>query len=107
MVVDRHILLRPLLTEKGSRLEESQDTYTFQVDKQANKIEIKRAVEKKFNVKVSNVRTANVKGKRKEMTVRSGGHVIRTSGKRSNWKKAMVTLQSGFTIDLYGAESEA
>jgi len=95
------------LTEKMSHLEESENKYAFKVSRNANKISIKRAVEKKFNVKVSAVRTQNVKGKRKEMTVRSGGHVIRTRGKRSDWKKAIVTLHEGFSIDLYGMEAES
>jgi len=90
-----------------SRLEESQNRYAFQVDRRANKIEIRKAIEKKFNVKISKISTTNMKGKQKQMTVRSGGHVIRTSGKRSDWKKAMVTLEEGFTIDLYGVETES
>lgn len=104
--MERLIILRPVLTEKMSRLEETENKYAFQVDRRANKLSIKRAIEKKFNVKVSKVATSNLKGKRKEMTVRSGGHVIRTSGRRSNWKKAIVTLEEGFSIDLYGMESE-
>lgn len=102
----RSIIFRPILTEKMSRLEESQNRYAFQVDRRANKIEIRKAIEKKFNVKVSKISTTNMKGKQKQMTVRSGGHVIRTSGKRSDWKKAMVTLEEGFTIDLYEVETE-
>ena len=105
--MDRSIIFRPILTEKMSRLEESQNRYAFQVDRRANKIEIRKAIEKKFNVKISKISTTNMKGKQKQMTVRSGGHVIRTSGKRSDWKKAMVTLEEGFTIDLYGVETES
>ena len=81
--------------------------YAFQVDPHANKIEIKRAVEEKFDVKVKKVRTMNFLGKSKQMTVRSGGHVIKTSGKRSSWKKAVVTLDEGFSIDLYGTGVES
>ena len=81
--------------------------YAFQVDPHANKIEIKRAVEEKFDVKVKKVRTMNFLGKSKQMTVRSGGRTIKTSGKRSSWKKAVVTLNEGFSIDLYGAEVES
>ncbi len=94
---------RPILTEKMNQLEDSQNMYAFQVDPQANKIEIKDAVENKFDVKVSKVRTMNFFGKSKQMTVRSGGRAIRTSGRRSNWKKAVVTLDEGFSIDLYAA----
>ncbi len=81
--------------------------YAFQVDPHANKIEIKRAVEEKFDVKVKKVRTMNFRGKSKQMTVRSGGRVIKTSGKRSSWKKAVVTLDEGFSIDLYGTGVES
>ena len=64
------------------------------------KIDIKNAVEKKFDVEVQKVATMNRLGKTKDMTMKSGGRTIRTSGKRSNWKKAIVTLKEGFTIDL-------
>ena len=94
------IIIRPLLTEKMSRLEESERKYAFQVTKRTNKIEIKKAVEKKFNVKVSKVSTMNFTGKQKTMTVRSGGKTIRTSGYTSSWKKAIVTLNKDFIIDL-------
>lgn len=107
MSVENQIILSPVLTEKMSHLEESENKYAFNVRRDANKISIKRAVEKKFNVKVSAVRTQNIRGKWKEMTVRSGGHVIRTRGKRSDRKKAIVTLQEGFTIDLYGMGAES
>lgn len=100
----RQIIIRPIMTEKMSRLEDTQRKFAFQVDSSINKIEIKKAIEKKFNVKVSNVHTMNIKGKSKSMTIRSGGHVIRTSGRRANWKKAIVTLQEGFKIDLYESE---
>ena len=102
MYKNRHTLFRPILTEKMNQLEDSQNMYAFQVDPHANKIEIKRAVEEKFDVKVKKVRTMNFLGKSKQMTVRSGGRVIKTSGKRSGWKKAVVTLDEGFSIDLYG-----
>ncbi|MFQ6676463.1 MAG: 50S ribosomal protein L23 [Fidelibacterota bacterium] len=107
METGSRILLRPLLTEKMSRLEEKERKYAFQVDPRANKIEIKEAIEAKFNVKVAKVSTLNVKGKRKELTIRSGGRVIRTSGRRSKWKKAVATLKEGFTIDLFEMEPEA
>lgn len=100
----KQIIIRPIMTEKMSRLEDTQRKFAFQVDSSINKIEIKKAIEKKFNVKVSNVHTMNIKGKSKSMTIRSGGRVIRTSGRRANWKKAIVTLQEGFKIDLYESE---
>ena len=107
MVKNRQILHRPILTEKMNKLQDSQNMYAFQVDPGANKIQIKDAVENKFDVKVSKVRTMNFFGKSKQMTVRSGGRAIRTSGRRSNWKKAIVTLTEGFSIDLYAdAEGE-
>ncbi|MBH31413.1 MAG: 50S ribosomal protein L23 [Candidatus Marinimicrobia bacterium] len=107
MVKNRQILHRPIVTEKMNQFEDSQNMYAFQVDTSANKIQIKDAVENKFDVKVSKVRTMNFFGKSKQMTVRSGGRAIRTSGRQSNWKKAVVTLAEGFSIDLYAAaESE-
>ena len=101
------IIIRPLLTEKMSRLEESERKYAFQVRKKTNKIEIKKAVEKKFNVQVSKVSTMNLGGKQKTMTVRSGGKTIRTSGYKSSWKKAIVTLKKDFTIDLLEGVNES
>ena len=93
------ILIRPIFTEKMSRLEED-SKYSFQVMVGSNKLEIKKAVEAMFNVSVKKVSTSNRSGKKKNMTVKSGGRTIRTNGKRSNWKKAIVTLKEGFTIDL-------
>ena len=101
------IIMRPLLTEKMSRLEESERKYAFQVRKKTNKIEIKKAVEKKFNVQVSKVSTLNLKGKQKTMTVRSGVKTIRTSGYTSSWKKAIVTLKKDYSIDLLEGVSES
>ena len=86
-------------------LSETQRKYVFQVEKVANKLEIKKAVEDKFNVKVDKVATLNFKGKRKNTTIRSNGRVLRTSGFRASWKKAIITLTEGFTIDLLNADS--
>ncbi|MBT3663339.1 MAG: 50S ribosomal protein L23 [Candidatus Marinimicrobia bacterium] len=94
------IIVRPLFTEKMSRLEEEERKYAFQVEKGVNKIEIKRAIEGKFDVEVEKVATMNRAGKEKNMTVRSGGKTIRTQGFRSSWKKAVVTLKEGDVIDL-------
>ena len=95
-----NILIRPLFTEKMTQLEDVERKYAFQVISKANKIDIKNAVEKKFDVEVQKVATMNRLGKTKDMTMKSGGRTIRTSGKRSDWKKAIVTLKEGFTIDL-------
>ena len=94
------IIVRPLFTEKMSRLEEEERKYAFQVEKGVNKIEIKRAIAGKFDVEVEKVATMNRAGKEKTMTVRSGGKTIRTQGFRSSWKKAVVTLKEGDVIDL-------
>tara|TARA_Y100001980_G_C14556732_1_gene349753 strand:+ start:13097 stop:13420 length:324 start_codon:yes stop_codon:yes gene_type:complete len=102
-----NIIIKPLFTEKMSRLEETERKYAFQVVKNTNKIEIKKAVEKKFNVEVSKVSTLNLKGKKKTMTVKSGGKTIRTSGFTKKWKKAIVTLKKDFSIDLIDGASEA
>ena len=97
------ILIRPIFTEKMSRLEEERK-YSFQVMEGTNKLEIKKAVEMMFDVSVKKVSTSNRSGKKKNMTVRSGGRTIRTNGRRSNWKKAIVTLKEGDVIDLLDSE---
>lgn len=102
----RKILIRPLFTEKMSFLEETERKYAFQVEPSANKIQIKKAVEEKFDVKVEKVATMNRKGKAKQMSVRSGGRAIRTSGFQSSWKRAVVTLKEGYDIDLLKGEAQ-
>ncbi len=105
-MTDYHdIIIRPLFTEKQSFLEETERKYAFQVDGRANKITIKKAIESKFDVKIIKVATMNRRGKEKQMTVRSGGRPIRTQGRRSNWKKAVVTLAEGYSIDLLKGET--
>ncbi len=104
MALKNYIIARPLVTEKMSILEEKQSKYAFEVHPRANKHEIKTAVEEKFDVKVLKVATQNRRGKAKGMTVRSGGHAIRTLGRRSHWKRAIVTLAEGQKIDLFGTE---
>ena len=94
------IIIRPLLTEKSNLMTEMSNKYIFQVASDANKIEIKRSIEQRFNVKVKKVSTMNCKGKNKNMSVKSGGRVIRTNGNRSNWKKAIITLIDDNKIDL-------
>ena len=105
MSLKNSIILRPILSEKSTALSESQNKYVFQVEKQANKMEIKQAIESKFNVEIKKVATLNIKGKKKSTTIRSNGHILRTSGNRSSWKKAIVTLQEGHSIDILGGEA--
>lgn len=88
-----HVIKRPLITEKTTIQKESSNQVTFEVDRQANRIEVQKAVEQIFNVDVSQVRTQQVKGKFK----RRG----RTVGKRRDWKKAIVTLMPGQRIDFF------
>ena len=101
----RTIIIRPILTEKATILGEELNKYAFEVAKDANKLQIKEAIEKKFDVNVTNVATINVRGKQKDMTVRSGGRVIRTRGHRRSWKKAIVTLHKDDSIDFYQGET--
>ena len=98
------IILRPILSEKGTMLSETQNKFIFQVEKHSNKLEIKKAVEEKFKVKIKKVATLNIKGKNKNMTIRSNGHILRTSGNRSSWKKAIITLEKGFSIDMLSGD---
>ena len=87
------VIVRPLVTEKSHDQLDRLGAYTFVVAKDANKIEIAQAVEKAFNVKVTDVRTMNYAGKTKRM----GKH----AGKRAAWKKAVVTLAEGDSIELF------
>lgn len=87
------IIKKPHVTEKSSLSSDSNNTVTLVVDVDANKIEIKQAVETLFKVKVSSVRTVKVAGK-----VKRFGRIM---AKRSNWKKAYVTLQDGQSIDFF------
>jgi large subunit ribosomal protein L23 len=91
------IIYRPIVTEKITKLQDK-GRYAFEVDPLANKIDIARAVEKRFNVTVTNVRTMNVKGKTKSQMTRKG----RFEGKTSHYKKAIITLKEGEKIELFG-----
>ena len=93
----RTTLIRPLYTEKMAVQQEVLNKYAFQVDVKANKIEIKKAVESKFEVKVKSVQTMNVSGKMRQQLTRQG----RFSGRKANWKKAIVTLEPDYTIELF------
>ena len=87
------VVQRPLLTEKGTRLKEQANQYLFRVARTATKVEIKQAVEQLFKVKVAEVRTLQMRGKVKRMG--------RFAGRRPDWKKAIVTLKAGQSIELY------
>tara|TARA_Y100001970_G_C13728726_1_gene600388 strand:+ start:265 stop:582 length:318 start_codon:yes stop_codon:yes gene_type:complete len=99
-----NIILSPMLTEKSNSLTEQFNKYVFKVSLDANKLQIKKAVEQRFDVKVSKVSTVLVKGKSKNTTVKSGGHVIRTTGYRESWKKAIITLSKDDSINLVEGE---
>jgi large subunit ribosomal protein L23 len=87
------VIKRSLFTEKSTRMQDQQNQYVFAVDMGANKHEIADAVEKLFSVSVKRVRTQNQMGKIRRMG--------RFSGRAPSWKKAIVTLAEGDTIDLY------
>lgn len=94
MMTDNYkIIKRPLITERSTALGERENKYLFEVDKTANKLQIAHAVEAIYGVKVTDVNTSVVRGKVKR--------VGRTVGKRPNWKKAIVTLVDGDTIDFF------
>jgi large subunit ribosomal protein L23 len=88
----REVVIRPLLTEKSTILKENQNQVLFQVAPDANKVEIRHAVEAIFNVKVRDVRTIVMEGKLKRMG--------KFQGRRPGWKKAIISLQPGHKIDL-------
>lgn len=90
---DYEIVIRPLITEQGVHFANKQGAYPFEVDKRANKTQIKNAVEKLYSVKVKKVRTANRKGKSR--------HRGRTFGMTASWKKAVVYLEGDYHIDLF------
>ncbi len=87
------VIITGKLTEKGNRLRTKENKYLFVVDKDSNKLEIKKAVEDIFKVKVKKVTTMNQHGKLKKMG--------RFEGKRSNWKKAIVQLMPGEGIEIF------
>ncbi len=87
------VIKKPLITEKTTTEKDARNVVAFVVHRDANKIEIKESVEKLFKVEVTAVKTATVAGKVKR--------VGRTVGKRSNWKKAYVTLKEGSSVDFF------
>jgi Ribosomal protein L23 len=96
----KQILIRPVITEKSTRLADKRDTYTFVVNRDSNKIEIGNAVEKMFNVTVEHVNTAIIPGKPKSRSSKTA--VVR--GSKPSYKKAFVTLSPGEKIDFFGGE---
>ncbi len=87
------IIVRPIITEQSLHFAKARNAYAFEVHPKANKVQIREAVEKIYNVKVMEVRTANVKGKPR----RRGRHFSHTKA----WKKATVVLRDEYRIDLY------
>ncbi|AKE52860.1 MULTISPECIES: 50S ribosomal protein L23 [Kangiella] len=90
------VLLAPHVSEKATILAENDNQFVFKVAKDANKREIKKAVETLFEVEVDSVRTLNMKGKRKRFGLQEG--------RRPNWKKAYVSLKPGQDLDFVGGE---
>ncbi len=87
------VIVRPVITEKATDQLDRNRVYTFEVDRDANKLEVARAVEQLFNVEVESVRTMQYRGKRRR--------VGRNVGQRRAWKKALVTLREGHTIEIF------
>lgn len=87
------VIKEPHITEKGSLQKEGNNQISFKVHKRANKIEIKRAIETFFNTKVLEVKTMNVRGKKRRMG--------RNAGKKPDWKKAVVKLAPGENIEFF------
>ena len=92
-MITHDIIIRPLITEKTSIQKELFNKVTFEVDRRANRIEIKKAIETIFNVRVASVKTMQITGKTKQRG--------RITGKRRDWKKAIVTLLPGERIDFF------
>jgi len=92
-MINHEIIKRPLITEKTSIQKEMFNKVTFEVDRRANRIEIKKAIETIFNVRVAGVQTMQITGKTKQRG--------RITGKRRDWKKAIVTLMPGERIDFF------
>ena len=90
---DYNIIIKPLVTEQGMHFANTKNAYSFEVNKKANKVQIRGAVERLYSVKVTDVRTANVKGK-----LRRRG---RSMGMSKSWKKAVVVLHQDYHIDLF------
>jgi len=96
--MSRTILVKPVITEKAEELSEGLNKYTFVVDKKANKVQIKKAVEEMYNVDVASVNTMIMPAKQTQRNTRSG--VLK--GRKPAFKKAVVTLAEGEEIDFFG-----
>jgi large subunit ribosomal protein L23 len=92
------VLVKPILSEKANKLAETENRYAFVVDKKANKLQIKKAVEEFYGVQVTEVNTAIIPGKAKARFTKAGY----ISGRKPAKKKAIVTVAEGETIDIYG-----
>jgi len=92
-MISHDLIKRPLITEKTNIQKESYNQISFEIDRNANRVEVKKAIENIFNVKVASVRTVQVKGKFKRR-----GRIL---GKRKDWKKAIVKLMPGERIDFF------
>jgi large subunit ribosomal protein L23 len=92
-MISYDLIIRPVITEKTNIQKESYNQITFEIDRNANRVEIKKAVEDIFNVRVAAVKTLQVKGKTKQR-----GRIL---GKRRDWKKAIVKLMPGERIDFF------
>ena len=92
-MIQYDIIIRPVVTEKTSIQKEDLNQVSFEVDRRANRVEIRRAIEQIFKVRVADVKTMQVKGK-----VKQRGRIV---GKRKDWKKAIVKLMPGERIDFF------
>jgi large subunit ribosomal protein L23 len=91
MIDKTKIIVRPIVTEKTEKLKAENNQYTFEVARRSNKVEIKKALEQLFHIHVEKVRVMNYDGKPKRMGA--------FAGKRSNWRKAIITLKKGERIE--------
>jgi len=94
----KQIIIKPIISEKAEKLSEKRGHYTFMVDRDANKVEIRKEVEKIYNVNVDSVNTLVVPGKSKRRNTRSG----MVQGRKPAYKKAIITLVAGEEIDFFG-----
>lgn len=94
-----NVILKPMITEKSTKGGEKMGRYAFRVEKDANKLEIKKAVETTYNVQVADVNTVVNVGKKKIRQTKKGAAV----GMKASYKKAYVTLKKGEMIDFYGS----
>ncbi|OIN96468.1 MAG: 50S ribosomal protein L23 [Deltaproteobacteria bacterium CG1_02_45_11] len=92
-MIQYDIIKRPVITEKTTNQKEAYNQITFEVDCEANRVEIKKAIENIFKVKVAGVHTIQIRGK-----IKRRGRIV---GKRRDWKKAIVTLRPGERIDFF------